>query len=267
MGATYKFYYPNGDEIRGENSRKEFVDFYSKVYHYEYKKRALEIAIREILKNGVSTTDDIVNILLWKTWVINCDTNSVTVRGRDKNGNRGIMIDAEKLWDTLEKPAKELPNKKCGQCTKCDQCTKCVACDTLENLLKQHDGIGPVYAITLLHFISKGEFPIYDKYAHIALKVILDEKRQFEPPLVRWPLITDRELGEEFNTKDAKAVFKSYQENYIDRLKRIFDEDYKTYWEIDRALWVYGHMFYNTKTNQQRSKSVEDLKKDMMKRK
>ena len=40
---------------------------------------------------------------------------------------------------------------------------------SLCDLTKHIDGLGPVYMITLLHFITQGEFPIYDRFAMASL--------------------------------------------------------------------------------------------------
>ena len=87
-------------------------------------------------------------------------------------------------------------------------------------------GIGPVYLITLLYFISKGQYPIYDKFAHISLKMIEEKDCQFNS------LIKD---------------------NYVTRLRNIFGKAYNDS-NVDRALWVYSHLFNDNKRNRKRIK-------------
>ncbi len=102
-------------------------------------------------------------------------------------------------------------------------------------------GIGPVYLITLLYFISGGKYPIYDQFAHFSLMGI-EEGSSFDRKK-----FTEKDLRTEVSTeKDLETFFKSYQENYIKRLKNIFGEQWN-HRDTDRALWVYGHLYKSYK--------------------
>ena len=96
-------------------------------------------------------------------------------------------------------------------------------------------GIGPVYLITLLYFISRGEYPIYDRFAMMSVQAILNNQKPGEIVIVK-------ELPEKSSSK-FNCVFEERMNPYIENLKAIFGEAYKETRDIDRALWVYGHCF------------------------
>ena len=98
-------------------------------------------------------------------------------------------------------------------------------------------------SITLLFFLSKGHYPIYDKYAHIALKVILERMDYKE-------VVTDKALNCEFHN-GTKKYLDDYK-TYIEKLESIFGKEYATDRRIDQALWAYGHLFSDTKINRKK---------------
>ena len=213
-----KFFNTVGDEI----SKDEFVSFYNRVYYYEFRDLELERTIEDILKRGILTNKDIVDVLRWKIGTTNYDYRANTVMSR-----RG-------------------PIKVDGLMEKIDEAKKCNKPEDIIGIFRNCDKIGPVYAITFLYFLSKRDYPIYDQYAHIAIKVI-EEELPFKS------LVKNSELEREFNTgeKDAKKIFKRYNDKYVARLRNAFGEDYNVR-DVDRALWVYGHLFKENKTNQRR---------------
>jgi hypothetical protein len=90
--------------------------------------------------------------------------------------------------------------------------------------------MGAVYIINLLFFLSKGNFPIYDKFAHMSLKAL----SLGVPPCYTY-------IGATPDKGDIKRVKSMYLDyvNLIDSLigLEIYGRDRK--W--DRALWAYGH--------------------------
>lgn len=112
-------------------------------------------------------------------------------------------------------------------------------------------GFGFVYAVTLLYFFSGGKYPIYDRYAHIALMKIVESNDSADFSGIA-SVITDNEVED-----DLKA--KGYKDSYVTYLENIFGDKYKSCRDIDRALWAYGHLFNNTKTNRDR---MERLKRE-----
>lgn len=99
------------------------------------------------------------------------------------------------------------------------------------------NNIGPVYNINTLFFLTGGKAPIYDMFAHKAVKALLFD-------------ISPREvyLGGNPDKKDVDKVVAMYQE-YMILLKMLFKDCFKNKQkddmfisrELDRALWVYGH--------------------------
>lgn len=105
------------------------------------------------------------------------------------------------------------------------------------NLLMEEPikGIGPVYAVTLLFFISNGAIPIYDRFAEVAINSLFDGK---------YPCQGD-------SSKLAPFFIERYIEDYKPRIdclyRKVFPKDKKINYltdngrMLDRALWVYGH--------------------------
>jgi hypothetical protein len=87
------------------------------------------------------------------------------------------------------------------------------------------DNIGPVYAVTLLFFLSHGQWPIYDRYAAIAVEAIT--------------------LGLVPPKSEAQASQLSSWRNYdafVNKISWIFGRQNISR-EQDQALWAYGHFF------------------------
>lgn len=218
---AFKFYAPDGTII----SKETFISFYSQVYYYLNRDLNFERKIENILYSDTLSDKDIIDVLCWKIGATSKNEDAQTLTNQ---------------WGTIE--VHELIEKISGKKQK-----NCDATEMLKQLIG-FEGIGPVYAITLLYFITKGEYPIYDRFAHIALKQI-ESGASFDN------VIQDISLGHEFHAYSTKIekIYNDYQEFYINCLTEIFGEEYQTNRDIDRALWVYGHLFSDTKTNRQRS--------------
>ncbi len=95
--------------------------------------------------------------------------------------------------------------------------------------------IGPVYIITALFFKSRGRFPIYDQFAHKAIRALA---------LVLNP--DEIYLGDNPSKSNVKKVMCMYNE-YITLLDKVFPNEINTDGDLfisrplDQALWVYGH--------------------------
>lgn len=87
---------------------------------------------------------------------------------------------------------------------------------------------GTVYIITLMSFISKGKIPIYDRFAHTAVKAIFANKFPYEIY-----------VGEAPSKKKPKKAINMLNE-YRWLIQKTFHVDTVSP-ELDRALWVYGH--------------------------
>lgn len=226
-----QFFYPNGTKI-GED---EFVRFYSQVYYYLNRNLSLEHRIDCILESDALTRRNLIDILRWKVGATAFDYTSEVVANQWGSINVGKIMD-QFGFDCAET---QFPKEKLWKGS--PQETLC--------FLREADDIGPVYAITLLYFLSKGDYPIYDKFAHIAIKVICEGKDFGQ-------LVSKKELNEEIHLNSAKTanIFDEYQKKYVERIKSVFQDRYKANRDIDRALWVYGHLFNDTKSNANRLK-------------
>lgn len=108
------------------------------------------------------------------------------------------------------------------------------AYETLIKLNEKHkmDNLGTVYTIALIYFLSKGKFPIYDQFAHIAAKAIY---LNADPSIIY--------IGDPPGKTKAEEdkVIHMYNE-YCWLLQQIFGSySFYTDRSVDQALWVYGH--------------------------
>lgn len=82
--------------------------------------------------------------------------------------------------------------------------------------------------ITLIYFLSGGKYPIYDKFAHIAVKALYMNENP-----------KDIFVGGAPGKGNMDQAIGMYKE-YCWLLKQVFGK-YDIDRELDRALWVYGH--------------------------
>lgn len=100
-------------------------------------------------------------------------------------------------------------------------------------------GFGSVYIINSLYFLSKGVIPIYDKYAHIAIKALLLNKNPDDLYVAPMPLKVD-------DTGDQPKAIMVLSE-YVSMIEKVFGIKFgdknKMFIkrDLDQALWVYGH--------------------------
>ncbi len=123
-----------------------------------------------------------------------------------------------------------------------DDYIQSIDCNCIEKLIDSGDyktafselaknspaNFGTVYIITLMHFISKGEIPIYDKFAHKAAKALYANV-SVNKIYVSAPPDKDK-------IDDVFALLNEY----IWLLEKLFGTS-KIDRHTDRALWVYGH--------------------------
>ncbi len=223
------FYKPDGELL----TPGEFVDYYEPCYfrcrtpkHVKNVKTSScisETKIERILEDGIKSENDVKIILAWKTGKINhtktIESNKIQFADNWKTDKIKILY----KYISNDAPLEKDP-------------------DTVRSeLMKITDGIGPVIAQTFLYFISKGKYPIYDKYAYLALKAWADDTR---PGIeIKYPEPTEENFSKRIieYTDDIVSVFSLES-------KDLSKTQYK-YRRIDRALWVYGHCF----TDAQRS--------------
>lgn len=267
-----KFYYPDGKQM---TNKEEFVEYYNAHYFtdctdkisYETSSgrkssvgknsKFVEDIIEKFLKKDPDsfTDSDIALILAWKIGKITHarSQNKITLHDDWKRilgdysesegfinwdgkpikryGNqRNITLDIKEIADYLRKNGSVLNDLIGNDATQL----------ALDKLIKeQWQGIGSVYMITLLYFISNhqhpGKFPIYDRFAMRALLAIQDNKKIGDS--VKCGELPDK------NNKKCSQIVEKRMKDYAIMLDDIFGDDYKNNRDIDRALWVYGHLF------------------------
>lgn len=263
------------------DSIEEFIRFYNQCY-YISTSHWVETEIEHILQKDKKTAEDFFNIFAWKTGKINhhkseeskkfCYTVS---KGRedkaewyfDLNNGEAIAITRYGVI-AKDKDGKLVPHKLykyLEYLTRINNSQK-RAPGILKELMGQDDivvpkGIGTVYLITFLYFITKGYEPIYDVFAMTALDAIYPDNLEESKNLGSY--IHPRNLPDK-NTNsyekllsDDRSVYRIYKNklfsrfvtDYINELGENIkpEEKYSVCRDIDRALWVYGHLFSNTK--------------------
>lgn len=233
-----KFYTLDGNEI----DKSGFVEKYGNSYYMDCPRyiprvvqnsRFVENHIDTLLKNGIQKPLDVVHILAWKIGKIkHSESHDSFVYAADwKNAEQfeayryNSKFDIRRISEyitnnitQLEEEAKDDPQQ--------------VLCDLRDLHI---NGLGPVYIITLLYFISRGQYPIYDRFAWKAIQAICDDKKPGD-------VINASELPAK-KTPAFDTVFDTYMNPYMEKLKSVFGSTYQESRDVDRALWVYGHKF------------------------
>lgn len=246
-----KFYKPNGEEI----NKEQFIKLYSNAYftgEVEGEKilglnknsKYIETIIENLLYDGFENEIDLVRIFAWKMGKIRL---ALSEKNKKFIYYKDWIIDEKNKSYSIKRYGNEFPIESTIKyiLDNKDVLVTVNNPQTIINNLRNNSvkGVGTVYLITLLSFISKGEYPIYDKFAWLALQAIQEEQN---PLLTRGidycspPDIESKQFDEFISEK--------YCKEYIGLLHLFFDEDYKYRREIDQALWTYGHLF-NKKTN------------------
>lgn len=259
MNKKYQFYYPNGNEIE---SVDEFVQYYNGCYFIECEdkvsnvrknsKYAEQLIEKILLKEPNEFTDaDVILMMAWKIGKItHSESNNKLVLHSDWQNALGeypfvdwngepikrygeesnIEIDVKSIAEYIRKNGRKL--------------SQMIAAGEMQNAieeLKQQNwqGIGAVYLITLLYFISNtacpGKCPIYDRFAMTSLLAIKENKKIGE--VIEFEALPDKE-NEKFSEKVAERM-----KEYVGLLNEIFGDEYSKTRDVDRALWVYGHLF------------------------
>ena len=277
MKETYQFFYPCGKPMANV---REFIEYYNACYFtdcadkvpyetYTRGKRSVgknskfvENLIEKILKKDPRyfTDSDIALILAWKMGkithtqsqdklILHGDWKEVLGDYSNEDGfstwngepikrygeKSNVTLDIKKIADYLCKNISEL-NDLVGENS---------IQAALDKLIKENwQCIGPVYLITLLYFISNNQHPgvcqIYDRFAMRALLAIKNNI-----------LINNTvECGElpDKRCKKCSQIVTERMKKYACLLKDIFGDEYKCNRDIDRALWVYGHLFKDSAT-------------------
>ena len=226
---------------------KSFVTEYSKQYFRDtcsstpgvskrnQTERSVECRIMKILHSGLRSADDVFDALAWKTGRI-----------KQKEYSDDMPL---KYYDGCDKEKRII--KVWGRCISLSDYAeriiriapaieKSVAEEDYASVFSQllsgaPEGIGSVYVITLLFFITKGKQPIYDQYAMRALVDMTPDKT------LKYHELPQREGKGSIKESMIEKLSNDYAE-YKKLLQYHFGEKYKDCRDIDRALWVYGHL-------------------------
>ena len=197
-----------------------------------------ETEIGNILDRGIVSEEDVFRILAWKLGKINHaaterEKHIVYVKGWAENPDGTFSA---KVYN------KQLDVK--GIAERVISLQACAASDRQGFLNGLNElnakGIGPVYMLTLLYFASRGAFPIYDRYADMALRAYLNDHKPCNSKAGKVKL-GYKELPDRHSSGFA-SLMDVQMEKYTDNIKnalngRAYDRAF------DRALWVYGHCF------------------------
>ena len=202
-----KFYDLQGNLI----GKERFIDLYSEVYYYS-NSIYTEKQIEEIYsKQKELTVEDITAFLKWKVG--------------DKTQGQFIQTQY----------GKNIPINKIDSlvCVVNDKASGRDVESIYRSIIAERiKYVGSVYALALISLISKGEEPIYDKFADTALKGIIGNN-DFRSTI---------EYEEMPDKENVNKVMSRYKE-YKDALKSVFGDEWKKTRNVDRALWTYGHTF------------------------
>lgn len=215
-----KFYNPKGEEIA---SKEDFIKLYSNIYYVLLgnKNANIESDIEFIYCKGIKADEkDFIRFLKWKVGDKKKDFDTITT-------DRGRRIDA----DRIKQLAREL--KYSG--LKFEGTLSIEDVKNIYNFIVDSGitNVGSVYSLALISMITKGQFPIYDRFADVGLEAVSNGVE----------IRSEIEYKEMPDKTNVKPVMKRYT-NYIDRLNNEFGDCWKKSRDVDRALWAYGHMFF-----------------------
>lgn len=223
--CSYKLF--NASCTRDNLDVEEFIEEYKNIYYWQNRidyENKIETYLNDY--NNVDTVKNInrlKTIMAWKMGTINkFGKKMIMVKdGCEEIRGKDIILKGQNTINITELHEK---------------IKKIDFNDTTANIIKELvdevAGIGPVYAIAILHFVDKKRWPIYDQFVDRATRAIINNLPPWSK-LNRFKYI--------FDTQSVGRQVELY-EKYCKRLKRIFKDDYYKR-KVDQALWVYGHMF------------------------
>lgn len=241
-----KFYDKNGimldsDEMGYEKFIEEFLKQYEPPYFVGeppvksvsgrvigQNSHLAEKEMQTYLEKGIMHSEDVIKILDWKIGRIYHKASDIegVVQYKDIPFDHFVV----RSMYGKEIKVKKLCNYIASQYSSLSIQTPEEIYRSLLNL--NISGLGTVYLLTLVYFISKGESPIYDRFAHQALDAL---EKGLEPKANEVPKHT-------VPGKNSKHAFNWFENQYAKRLKTMFPGYYKER-KLDRVLWVYGHLF------------------------
>ena len=224
------YFDPKGHSI----TSAQFVEFYNDCY-YLNNSDTVETVIETLLKADTLSPDDVMLILRWKLGRID--------HKESQRQGKPIKRNADNAFITYDGHGRETDVKELC-CYVSKNLGYLRSLNSKQQVLNKlvddcnTQNIGTVYLITPLYFITKMEYPIYDRFAAIAIEAITEGKKPGEE-------LHYKELPQK-NEKSFRSLIdneSSQYQRYINQLYAQFEEGYKQTRDIDRALWVYGHLF------------------------
>lgn len=233
-----KFYTLDGNEI----DKSEFVEKYGNSYYrgclrciprVGQSSRFVEDHIDTLLKNGIQKPLDVVHILAWKIGKIkHSESQDSFVYADDwKNAEQFVAYRYNRKFD-IQTISEYIANNITQLEKNAENHPQQVICELRDLHI---NGLGTVYIITLLYFISRGQYPIYDRFAWKAIQAICDDKKPGD-------IINASELPEK-KSRAFDTVFDTHMISYMKKMDSVFGSAYQESRDVDRALWVYGHAF------------------------
>ncbi|MCR4840647.1 MAG: hypothetical protein K5848_03795 [Lachnospiraceae bacterium] len=235
-----RFFDLNGKMI----DEQEFISIYSKEYFLggegnipEIRRSSyyIENEICKILKNGISGEDDVTKVMAWKIG---------RIKHKESDISKNFVFSSD--WEETEKHNPSLYGKRfnlkkisefiVSDRKKLSALAKNKPQEFLNKLRDQDiEGLGTVYMIALLFFMSGGDQPIYDRFAMAALKAVY---------CGICPSGSDKVSVRGLPDKKSKAFNSVVEKEYGCYIKMLsgLETDYRKCRDLDRALWVYGHL-------------------------
>ncbi|SES94052.1 hypothetical protein SAMN02910413_1346 [Pseudobutyrivibrio sp. C4] len=203
---------------------------------------------------------DIFRILAWKTGKINHSKSIETkpkisydanwIENGDKFVSLQIPYQAVVTMTELTPAITDLIRIRKEYCKNKDAQSAWKAILSLANNNKKSmRGIGTVYLITLLHFITGGDFPIYDRFAMASLAIWKLKKSYKKLKITNASVVRGCKLPSKETTAAQNILEDGIYCDYIKLLNEFCKDNYgnedewKTNRDVDRALWVFGHFF------------------------
>ncbi len=251
-----KFYDPK--DPTKEICANDFVEKYSSLYFIgspDFKSakgkkvgktsRDVEDVIIEILNNGIQADSDVIKILAWKLGKIRQEEsvkdNFEYYKDWSEDQLHGKSYGHElELADAAGTIRGEFTCLREQSLVSFEEAQKVFG--RLKEIFDTKDtkGIGTTYLLTLLYFVSGGKYPIYDRFAAMAVKAITGDCKPGSE-------VSIDSLPDKSKTKDIVMSEDSFYRQYINALNKVFenyeDGDIARKRNIDQALWVYGHAF------------------------
>ena len=223
--AGFKFYNPLGNEI----TKEEFISSYSPCY-FNSVNPVVEEAIMKLMGKQRYTEQEVFDILAWKIGAIKQNPYNTPEFEYNKNWNknsldafsRGYKIDVSDITEKLNEINEPTVDSFIEKIAK----VQITYIDEKGEINTRN--FGCVYAITLLFFRTNKNEPIYDSFVSKAMQAIINDIKPW---------------GEYISAKSTDpGGFSNVYNEYKAFLQNCFEDSW-TSRDVDRALWVYGHMF------------------------